>query len=52
MPKDFERCVDKGGRVRRIVPKKGRYINVCYDDKGSHSGEAHKTKSKNKREGK
>ena len=50
MPKDFERCVSGGGRVRTIKPKgKGSktYMPVCYDKKGkSHAGEPKKRKGK------
>ncbi len=44
MPRDFERCVKEGGRVRTIKLKGGKYLHICYDKQGkSHSGEV-KTK--------
>ena len=52
MPKDFERCVKSGGRVRTVKPggKGGsKYLHVCYDKKGkSHAGEV-KTKKGGKK---
>jgi len=48
MPKDFTKCVKSGGKVRTITPKKGTYIHVCYDAKGSHTGEVKKTKKSKK----
>lgn len=43
MPEAFEHCVASGGRVRRIVPKPGTYINVCFQGGKSYSGEVHHT---------
>jgi hypothetical protein len=44
MPKKFLKCVKEGGRVRTIVPKKCKYLKICYDKKSkSHIGEV-KTK--------
>jgi hypothetical protein len=50
MPAKFTRCVAAGGRVRTIVPKRGRYIHVCFPKGGgaSISGELHKIKVKRK----
>jgi len=45
MPKDFEKCVANGGRVRTIKHGKEKYQHICYDSKGSHAGEI-KTKEK------
>ena len=45
MPAGFERCVKQGGRVRTIVPKKGKYLHVCYLDGKAYRGEV-KTKRK------
>lgn len=40
MPKDFDKCVNEGGRVRTMPLSKGRYMHVCYDKAGkSHAGE-------------
>ena len=44
MPADFVRCVKGGGRVRRKTLSDGRYINICYDSKGSHASEVHEKK--------
>jgi hypothetical protein len=48
MPKAFEMCVEGGGRVRTVTPKKGRYLHVCYPKGGGKpvSGEVKKTKKK------
>jgi hypothetical protein len=47
MPAIFDKCVRGGGKVRTIVPEKGKYIHVCYPKGGgpSVSGEV-KTKKK------
>lgn len=54
MPKKFVKCVREGGRVRRIVPKAGRYVNVCWPKGGGSpvSGEVHHTKAAKKRRSK
>jgi hypothetical protein len=45
MPKDFERCVDQGGRVRTKKLKDEKYVHVCYDKRGkSHAGEVKRKK--------
>ena len=45
MPRDFERCVDEGGRVRTISLKGDKFMRVCYDKEGkSHAGETHTKK--------
>jgi len=41
MPKDFDRCIKDGGKVRRKTLPDGRYINICYLDGKSYAGEAH-----------
>jgi len=47
MPKDFDKCVNEGGRVRTITLKGNRYMRVCYDKAGkSHAGEVHQRKGK------
>ena len=46
MPKGFDRCEKEGGRIRRIVPKKGTYINICYLNGKAHRGEVHHTNPK------
>ena len=48
MPKDFNKCVKEGGRVRTIPVKghKDEYMHICYDKKGkAHAGEVRKKKS-------
>jgi hypothetical protein len=49
MPKDFDRCVKGGGRVRTVKLGKGKYRHVCYDKDGSHYGYV-KTKGKKEKE--
>lgn len=44
MPKDFNKCVKSGGRVRTVKPTKATNMKVCYDKKGkSHAGHVRKT---------
>jgi len=42
MPKEFESCRKRGGRIRTMKPKGRRsstYVHVCYDQSGkSHAG--------------
>ena len=45
MPKEFTACVEGGGRVRTKKLKSGKYMHLCFDEKGSHAGEV-KTKQK------
>jgi hypothetical protein len=50
MPKDFERCVKEGGRVRTITLPGGKYMHICYDRQGkSHAGEVKVKKSARKK---
>jgi len=42
MPKAFENCVKKGGRVRRKKLKNGGYINICFINGKSYAGHPHK----------
>ncbi len=46
MPKRFNDCVEKGGRVRTIKPSEGTHQKICFDKQGSHAGEVKKTKKK------
>ena len=40
MPKEFDRCIKNGGKVRRVSIDKDRYANVCVDKNGkTHFGE-------------
>lgn len=48
MPKDFENCISKGGKVRRKSLKGGKYINICYLKGKSYAGEVHESKSAKK----
>ena len=50
MPKDFNRCVSEGGRVRTLELSSGRYMHICYDKNGkSHHGEIHEKKKEKKK---
>ena len=44
MPKDFDRCVRRGGRVRTKKLSGGKYIKLCFDESGSHAGHVKKKK--------
>ena len=47
MPKDFDKCVKEGGRVRTMKIKGGRYMKICYDKNNkSHAGEVKSKESK------
>lgn len=50
MPKEFDNCVAKGGKVRRKSLKAGKYINICFLNGKSYSGEVHESKKKSKKE--
>ena len=39
MPKDFEMCVKRGGKVRTQKLSESRYIRICYLDGKSYAGE-------------
>ena len=49
MPKAFDECERRGGRIRTIVPNEDEYFRVCYP-KGTKGppikGETHKKKGK------
>ena len=48
MPKGFDMCVKKGGRVRTIKPKgKGSktYLHICFLNGKSYPGETKKAKT-------
>ncbi len=49
MPKEFDECVRRGGRVRRKTLSGGRYINICYIDGKSYAGEVHEKKTEKKK---
>lgn len=44
MPRAFENCVKKGGKVRTKKLKKGRYQYICYLNGEAYPGEVHKKK--------
>lgn len=46
MPKAFENCVKKGGRVRTKKLSGGRYQKFCFLNGKSYAGEVHKKKGK------
>ncbi len=52
MPKEFENCVKRGGKVRRKSLKDGRYINICYINGKSYAGEVHTALSEQLSKGK
>jgi len=39
MPKDFERCVAEGGRVRTKNLGGGKYMHLCFKNGKSYAGE-------------
>jgi len=43
-PAAFEKCIKRGGRVRRKTLSGGRYINICYIGGKSYAGHVHKKK--------
>ena len=45
MPRDFERCVKNGGRVRTKKLSGGRYMHICFLNGKSYAGEV-KTKKR------
>lgn len=44
MPKKFNECIRKGGRVRTKKLKNGKYIHICFIDGKSFDGEVKKKK--------
>jgi hypothetical protein len=46
VPKDFDNCVARGGRVRTIKMSGGRYRHVCYIDGKAHLGHVKQKKKK------
>lgn len=44
MPKGFEMCRKKGGRIRTKKLSKGRYMHVCLLNGKSYAGEVKKKK--------
>lgn len=48
MPKDFNSCVRRGGRVRTKKLSKGRYMRICFIGGKSYAGEVKKSLSHSK----
>ena len=48
MPKDFDKCVAQGGRVRTKKLKGHKYMHICFLKGKSYAGEV-KTKKKKKK---
>lgn len=46
MPKEFDECVRKGGRVRRKTLKDEKYVNICYRDGRVYRGHVKRKKGK------
>ena len=44
MPKGFEDCRRRGGKIRTIKPRPDVYIPVCYIGGKSYRGEVHHVK--------
>ncbi len=46
MPRGFNMCVKKGGKVRTKKMSGGRYMHICYLNGKSYAGEVKKVKKK------
>ncbi len=46
MPEKFDRCVKRGGKVRTINPKPGRYMRVCKPPGGKKTVAGHVKRTK------
>ena len=46
MPKGFDMCRSKGGKIRTIKPSANTYQPICYLGKKSFRGEVHKVQKK------
>lgn len=44
MPKEFNKCVKSGGRVRTVKRGKDKYQHLCFKDGKSFAGEVKKKK--------
>lgn len=51
MPKAFDDCVKRGGRIRTKKLSNGKYIHICFKGGKSYAGEV-KTKIKKSANGK
>jgi hypothetical protein len=47
MPKAFEECVRRGGKVRTITLKGNKYMHICYLNGKSYAGEVKTKKTAN-----
>ncbi len=45
MPKEFDKCVRSGGRVRTKEMKDHKYMHICFMDGKSYAGEIKEKKS-------
>ena len=48
MPKEFDMCVNKGGRVRTKELGGGKYMHICFMNGKSFAGEVKMKKQMNK----
>ena len=48
MPKDFQMCKEKGGRIRTKKLKGGKYMRICFLDGKSYAGEVKMMKKEGK----
>ena len=46
MPKGFDSCVNRGGRVRTKDLGNGKYMHICFLNGKSYPGEVKKKKKK------
>ena len=49
MPRAFDTCIMKGGRVRTKKLKGGKYMHVCFIDGKSYAGEVKTKQTKKKK---
>lgn len=49
MPKQFNECVQSGGRVRTKRMADGKYLHICFKDGESYAGEVKKKKKPKKK---
>ena len=52
MPKGFDECVKKGGRVRTKQLGGGKYMHICFLNGKSYAGEVKVKKKKTSTKGK
>jgi hypothetical protein len=49
MPGPFDRCVDRGGRVRTLSLSGGRYQHICWLGSKSYAGHVKKKQTQRRR---